>query len=64
MATKFGLEGLTQSLGSELAPFGIKISIIEPRAIKTRVASHSMYIPKKLAIHRDQQHFQLERSNN
>lgn len=64
VATKFALEGLTQSLRSELGPFGIKISIIEPGAIKTRVASHSMYIPKKLAIQRDQQHFQLEGSNN
>jgi NAD(P)-dependent dehydrogenase (short-subunit alcohol dehydrogenase family) len=47
-ATKFALEGLTQSLRFELAPFGIKVSIIEPGAINTDVASYSMYIPKKI----------------
>ena len=55
VATKFALEGLTQSLRYELAHFGIKISIIEPGAIKTEVASHSMYLPKKLVIQQEQQ---------
>src|SRR5215211_3848827 len=32
VATKFALEGLTQSLRYELAPFGIKVTIIEPGA--------------------------------
>jgi len=48
VATKFALEGLTQSLRYELAPFGIKVIIIEPGAISTNVASNSMYIPKKI----------------
>jgi NAD(P)-dependent dehydrogenase (short-subunit alcohol dehydrogenase family) len=47
-ATKFALEGLTQSLRYELAPFGIKLTVIEPGAIRTNVAAQSMYIPKKL----------------
>lgn len=47
-ATKFALEGLTQSLRFELAPFGIRVSIIEPGAINTGVASYDMYIPKKI----------------
>jgi NAD(P)-dependent dehydrogenase (short-subunit alcohol dehydrogenase family) len=47
-ATKFALEGLTQSLRFELAPFGIRVAIIEPGAINTDVASYSMYIPKKI----------------
>jgi NAD(P)-dependent dehydrogenase (short-subunit alcohol dehydrogenase family) len=48
VATKFALEGITQSLRYELAPFEIKVSIIEPGAIKTDVASRNMLIPKKL----------------
>jgi NAD(P)-dependent dehydrogenase (short-subunit alcohol dehydrogenase family) len=63
VATKFVLEGLTQSLRYELAHFGIKISIIEPGAIKTEVVSHSMYLPKKLVIQQEQQ-LQFERSTN
>jgi NAD(P)-dependent dehydrogenase (short-subunit alcohol dehydrogenase family) len=48
VATKFALEGLTQSLRYELAPFGIKVAIIEPGAISTNVASNSMYLPKNV----------------
>ena len=48
VATKFALEGLTQSLRYELAPFGIKLTIIEPGAISTNVVSNSMYLPKKI----------------
>lgn len=48
VATKFALEGLTQSLRYELAPFGIKVAIIEPGAISTNVASNSMCLPKKI----------------
>jgi NAD(P)-dependent dehydrogenase (short-subunit alcohol dehydrogenase family) len=63
VATKFALEGFTQSLRYVLAHFGIKISIIEPGAIKTEVASHSVYLPKKLAIQQEQQ-LQFEGSTN
>jgi NAD(P)-dependent dehydrogenase (short-subunit alcohol dehydrogenase family) len=48
VATKFALEGLTQSLRYELAPFGIKVAIIEPGAISTNVVYNSMYLPKKI----------------
>jgi NAD(P)-dependent dehydrogenase (short-subunit alcohol dehydrogenase family) len=47
-ATKFALEGLTQSLRFELASFGIRVSIIEPGAVNTDVTKYSMYIPKKI----------------
>ena len=33
--TKFAVEGLSESIAYELEPFGIKIVIIEPGAIKT-----------------------------
>jgi NAD(P)-dependent dehydrogenase (short-subunit alcohol dehydrogenase family) len=48
VSTKFALEGLTQSLRFELAHLGIKVVIIEPGAIKTNVATNSMFLPKKL----------------
>jgi NAD(P)-dependent dehydrogenase (short-subunit alcohol dehydrogenase family) len=48
VSTKFALEGLTQSLRFELARFGIKVVIIEPGAVKTNVATNSMFLPKKL----------------
>lgn len=48
VATKFALEGLTQSLRYELAPFGIKVAIIEPGAISTNVVYNSMYLPRKI----------------
>jgi NAD(P)-dependent dehydrogenase (short-subunit alcohol dehydrogenase family) len=53
VSTKFALEGFTESLKLELAQFGIKVAIIEPGAIKTNVATNSMFLPKKLS---EQQH--------
>lgn len=38
-ASKFALEGLSESLRLELVPFGIKVTIIEPGAFRTRWAS-------------------------
>jgi NAD(P)-dependent dehydrogenase (short-subunit alcohol dehydrogenase family) len=34
-ATKFALEGLSQTLAEEVAPFGIKVLIVEPGAFRT-----------------------------
>jgi NAD(P)-dependent dehydrogenase (short-subunit alcohol dehydrogenase family) len=34
-ATKFGLEGLTEALRDEIAPFGIRTLIVEPGAFRT-----------------------------
>jgi short-subunit dehydrogenase len=34
-ATKFALEGLSESLQYELGPFGIKIIVIEPRGVRS-----------------------------
>lgn len=48
VATKFALEGLTQSLRFELGKFGIKVILIEPGAIRTNVITNSMFLPKKL----------------
>ncbi len=37
-ATKFALEGLSESLAQEVAPFGIKVLIVEPGAFRTNLA--------------------------
>jgi len=39
VSTKFALEGLSESMAYELRPFGIKVVVIEPGAIKTRFRS-------------------------
>lgn len=58
VATKFALEGITQSLRFELRPFGINVSLIEPGAINTEVAAHSMFIPKRLQQQKEGQGIQ------
>jgi NAD(P)-dependent dehydrogenase (short-subunit alcohol dehydrogenase family) len=41
-ATKFALEGLSEALVSEVAPFGIKVLIAEPGAFRTGFASGAL----------------------
>lgn len=41
-ASKFALEGLTESLGQELKKFGVKTVLIEPGAFKTNFATESI----------------------
>jgi NAD(P)-dependent dehydrogenase (short-subunit alcohol dehydrogenase family) len=42
IATKFALEGLSESLAYEVAPFGIKVVLIEPGVVKTRIMVNSV----------------------
>jgi NAD(P)-dependent dehydrogenase (short-subunit alcohol dehydrogenase family) len=65
VATKFALEGLTQSLRYELAPFGIKVTIIDAGAIKTNIITSGMRIPKKIEeqLRRQQQQQKQQNTN-
>ena len=45
-ATKFAVEGLSESLSKEVAPFGIKVVIVEPGPFRTDWAGRSLKTPK------------------
>ncbi|MEU4248709.1 oxidoreductase [Amycolatopsis sp. NPDC026612] len=49
-ATKFAVEGLSESLAAEVAPLGIKVTIVEPAAFRTNWSGPSM---RQSAIHID-----------
>jgi NAD(P)-dependent dehydrogenase (short-subunit alcohol dehydrogenase family) len=42
-STKFAVEGLTEGLAGELAPFGIRVYLIEPGGVRTDFANRSLY---------------------
>lgn len=44
IATKFAVEGLSESMRYELAPFNIRVKVIEPGGIKTDFGTRSMQI--------------------
>lgn len=43
-ATKFAVEGLSEGLAGELAPFGIRLSLIEPGGVRTDFAGRSLNV--------------------
>lgn len=46
-ATKFAVEGLSESLSAEVAPFGVKVTIVEPGYFRTEfLSSGSLRVPE------------------
>src|SRR5258705_9386033 len=41
-ASKFALEAASDSLRREVAPLGVKVVVVEPGAVKTRMAEHAV----------------------
>lgn len=46
-ASKFAVEGLSEALAAELAPFGIKVTLIAPGSFRTAFAGRSIVIADK-----------------
>jgi NAD(P)-dependent dehydrogenase (short-subunit alcohol dehydrogenase family) len=43
-STKFALEGISEALAQEVAPFGIKVIIVEPGAFRTDFSGRSLVV--------------------
>ena len=56
VSTKFAIEGLSESIAYELEPFGIKILLVEPGAIRTNFANNMVAAKKS---HQDSPYSQL-----
>jgi NAD(P)-dependent dehydrogenase (short-subunit alcohol dehydrogenase family) len=52
-ASKFALEGLSEALAQEVAPFGIKVLIVEPGAFRTGFAAEALKHMPELPAYRD-----------
>ena len=46
-ATKFAVEGLSEALAQEVAPFGIRVIIVEPGPFRTEFLGRSMAVAKR-----------------
>jgi NAD(P)-dependent dehydrogenase (short-subunit alcohol dehydrogenase family) len=45
-ATKFAVEGLSEALSKEVAPLGIKVTVVEPGPFRTDFAGRSLQMPQ------------------
>lgn len=52
-ATKFALEGMTEALAQEIAPFGLKAMIVEPGAFRTEFADSALRHMPKIDVYDD-----------
>jgi NADP-dependent 3-hydroxy acid dehydrogenase YdfG len=43
-STKFAVEGISEALATEIAPFGIQVTLIEPGAFRTDFANRSLRV--------------------
>ncbi|MDT7816251.1 MAG: hypothetical protein QOJ51_7173 [Acidobacteriaceae bacterium] len=49
--TKYAIEGISESLAQELAPFGIKVTIVEPSGFKTDFGTRSLAHAERIAAY-------------
>lgn len=54
VASKWALEGLTEELALELAPFGIRVVIVEPGVTKSAIFAKNVDIPNATGAYDDQ----------
>jgi NAD(P)-dependent dehydrogenase (short-subunit alcohol dehydrogenase family) len=52
-ATKFAIEGVSEALAQEVAPFGVKVLIVEPGQFRTKLAGPSMRHMPVIEAYRD-----------
>jgi NAD(P)-dependent dehydrogenase (short-subunit alcohol dehydrogenase family) len=52
-AAKFALEGASEALAQEVAPFGVKVLIVEPGQFRTELAGHSMRHMPEMDAYKD-----------
>ena len=62
-ASKFAVQGLVESLQYEVAPFGIKVAIIEPAQVSTDFAAKIHVLPSEGSPYRDRVRRFINRDN-
>lgn len=52
-ATKFGIEGFCESVAQEIAPFGVKVTIVEPGGVRTDFRYRSAHVAELMPEYDD-----------
>jgi short-subunit dehydrogenase len=62
-ATKFAIQGLVESIQYEVAPFGIKVAIVEPAQVSTSFAAKIHKLPPEGSPYRERARRFIDRDN-